>query len=165
MNVVFSGLTQPTSIRFSPDGRIFVAEKSGLIKVFSSLAATTPTIFADLSSEVDDYWDRGLLEIRPSIDDWSPVDGLIALRWGTLLLLRDWGNLPFSGFRAESVHSYAGELKENLKRVENDPNRWETFVGGGIPVVAFWTRNVGEAIGHLETLPLALSIPLGRSAR
>jgi len=33
-------------------------------------------------------------------------------------------------------------------------------VGGGIPVVAFWTRNVGEAIGHLETLPLALSIPV-----
>jgi alpha-galactosidase len=32
--------------------------------------------------------------------------------------------------------------------------------GGGIPVVAFWTKNVGEAIGHLETLPLALSIPV-----
>ncbi len=33
-------------------------------------------------------------------------------------------------------------------------------VGGGIPVVAFWSRNVGEAIGHIETLPLALSIPV-----
>jgi len=33
-------------------------------------------------------------------------------------------------------------------------------VGGGIPVVAFWTRPVGEAIGHLETLPLVLSIPV-----
>lgn len=33
-------------------------------------------------------------------------------------------------------------------------------VGGGIPVVAFWSRNVGEAIGHLETLPLALSLPV-----
>ena len=32
--------------------------------------------------------------------------------------------------------------------------------GGGIPVVAFWTRNVGEAIGHIETLPLTLSIPV-----
>jgi alpha-galactosidase len=32
-------------------------------------------------------------------------------------------------------------------------------VGGGIPVVAFWTRNTGLAIGHLETLPLMLSIP------
>lgn len=32
-------------------------------------------------------------------------------------------------------------------------------VGGGIPVVAFWTRNVGLAVGHIETLPLAISIP------
>jgi len=33
-------------------------------------------------------------------------------------------------------------------------------VGGGIPVVAFWSNRVGEAIGHVETLPLALSIPV-----
>jgi alpha-galactosidase len=37
-------------------------------------------------------------------------------------------------------------------------------VGGGIPVVAFWTRNIGEAIGHVETLPLSLSIPVGTQA-
>ena len=34
------------------------------------------------------------------------------------------------------------------------------YVGGGIPVVAFWNRAVGEAIGHMETLPLTLSIPV-----
>jgi alpha-galactosidase len=33
-------------------------------------------------------------------------------------------------------------------------------VGGGIPVVAFWNRDVGAAIGHVETLPLTLSIPV-----
>ncbi len=32
--------------------------------------------------------------------------------------------------------------------------------GGGIPVVAFWTASVGEAIGHVETLPLVLSLPV-----
>ena len=32
--------------------------------------------------------------------------------------------------------------------------------GGGIPVVAFWTATVGEAIGHVETLPLTVSIPV-----
>jgi alpha-galactosidase len=32
-------------------------------------------------------------------------------------------------------------------------------VGGGVPVVAFWTRNTGEAMGHLETLPMSVSIP------
>ena len=33
-------------------------------------------------------------------------------------------------------------------------------VGGGIPVVAFWTRAMGQAIGHIETLPLTISIPV-----
>jgi alpha-galactosidase len=33
-------------------------------------------------------------------------------------------------------------------------------VGGGIPVLAFWSRHVGEAIGHVETVPFALSIPV-----
>jgi PKD repeat protein len=60
-SVVFSGLTHPTAIRFAGDGRIFVAEKSGLIKVFDNLSDTTPTTFADLRANVDDYWDRGLL--------------------------------------------------------------------------------------------------------
>jgi alpha-galactosidase len=32
--------------------------------------------------------------------------------------------------------------------------------GGGIPVVAFWTGSVGEAIGHVETVPLTVSVPV-----
>jgi glucose/arabinose dehydrogenase len=59
--VALSGLTNPTVMQFSPDGRIFVGQKNGVIKVFSSLSDPNPVIFADLSSEVDDYWDRGLL--------------------------------------------------------------------------------------------------------
>ena len=44
---VFSGLTNPSAIRFAPDGRVFVAEKSGLIKVFDSLSDPQPDVFAD----------------------------------------------------------------------------------------------------------------------
>ncbi|GAA3457612.1 PQQ-dependent sugar dehydrogenase [Dactylosporangium matsuzakiense] len=59
--VVFSGLSQPTNIEFAPDGRIFVAEKGGKIKVFDNLADPTPDVFADLSVAVHNQWDRGLL--------------------------------------------------------------------------------------------------------
>ncbi len=59
--VVFSGLSNPTQVRFLPDGRVLVAEKSGLIKMFASLTATTPTIVADLRTNVHNFWDRGLL--------------------------------------------------------------------------------------------------------
>ncbi len=36
--------------------------------------------------------------------------------------------------------------------------------GGGIPVNAFWTASVGEAIGHVETLPLVLRLPVNVAA-
>ena len=60
-SVVFGNLAQPTVVRFSPDGRVFVAEKRGVIKVFDGLGDTTPTVFADLRTGVYNAWDRGLL--------------------------------------------------------------------------------------------------------
>ena len=92
--VVFSGLNQPTAIQFASDGRIFVAEKSGIIKVFDNLADTTPTVFADLRTKVHNYWDRGLLglALHPSFpaQPWvyvlytydAPIGG-VAPTWGT----------------------------------------------------------------------------------
>ena len=60
-SIVFSGLVNPTAVRFASDGRVFVAEKRGVIKVFDSLTDTTPTTFADLNVNVYNFWDRGLL--------------------------------------------------------------------------------------------------------
>ena len=59
--VAFGGLSEPTAVRFSPDGRVFVTEKSGLIKVFDHLDDTTAEVFADLRTKVHAFWDRGLL--------------------------------------------------------------------------------------------------------
>ena len=51
-----------------------------------------------------------------------------------------------------------------MTRTSSQPNVMGEAVkggyGGGIPVVAFWTGSVGEAIGHVETIPLTLSIPV-----
>jgi glucose/arabinose dehydrogenase len=62
-SIVFSNLPSPTTIAFAPDGRLFVGEKAGGIKVFDGLGDTTPTQFADLRTEVHNFWDRGLLAI------------------------------------------------------------------------------------------------------
>ncbi|WP_117211236.1 PQQ-dependent sugar dehydrogenase [Allorhizocola rhizosphaerae] len=59
--IVFSGLSQPTNIEFAPDGRVFIAEKGGVIKVFDSIADPTPTVFANLSANTHNVWDRGML--------------------------------------------------------------------------------------------------------
>jgi glucose/arabinose dehydrogenase len=74
-SVVFSGLTNPTGVEFASDGRVFVAEKSGLVKVFDGLSDTTPSVFADLRSKVHDYWDRGLLglALHPNFPTTSSV--------------------------------------------------------------------------------------------
>lgn len=60
-STVLTGLESPTAVRFAPDGRIFVAEKPGGIKVFDGPGDTTPTLFANLRSKVNHWWDRGLL--------------------------------------------------------------------------------------------------------
>jgi alpha-galactosidase len=39
----------------------------------------------------------------------------------------------------------------------------ENMTGGGLPIVAFWTRNLGEAVGHVELLPLQLALPVRTS--
>ena len=90
-----SGLTQPTVVQFASDGRVFVAEKSGLIKVFSNLEDSTPTIFADLRTNVHNFWDRGLLgmALHPNFPTtpyvyvlytYDAVIGGTSPRWGTV---------------------------------------------------------------------------------
>jgi glucose/arabinose dehydrogenase len=63
MSIAINNLVKPTSVHFAPDGKVYITEKSGLIKVYDSLTDTTPTIFADLSTEVANMWDRGLMSL------------------------------------------------------------------------------------------------------
>jgi glucose/arabinose dehydrogenase len=67
-DVVFSGLSAPTVVQFSPDGRVFVGEKRGVVKVFDSLTDTTPTTFVDLRTNTHNFWDRGLLGLALAPD-------------------------------------------------------------------------------------------------
>jgi alpha-galactosidase len=63
-----------------------------------------------------------------------------------------------------SSYDWGEDIVQKLKRTSAQPNAMGEMVkggyGGGIPVVAFWTANVGEAVGHVETLPWTLSIPV-----
>jgi glucose/arabinose dehydrogenase len=73
--VVFSGLTNPANVQFSPDGRVFVAEKSGVVKMYDSLTDTTPAVYADLRAQVYNFWDRGLLGLALAPD--FPADSKV----------------------------------------------------------------------------------------
>jgi glucose/arabinose dehydrogenase len=59
--IAWSGFTLPAALVFAANGRVFVGEKSGIVKTFDSLGDTSPVTTVDLRTPVDDYWDRGLL--------------------------------------------------------------------------------------------------------
>jgi glucose/arabinose dehydrogenase len=74
-NVVLSGLTTPTQVQFAPDGSILIATKGGQIWSYQSFADPHPVLVADLSADVDNYWDRGLLGL--AIPPGYPADNHI----------------------------------------------------------------------------------------
>ncbi len=57
---VVTGLNQPTAVEISPDGRIFVLEKDGLLKVAAGPGQPAQTVL-DIKSKVHSILDRGLL--------------------------------------------------------------------------------------------------------
>lgn len=60
--LLVGGIQYPTDVAFAPDGRIFVAEKQGKIRVFKNGAILSSPLI-DLTSEIGGQGDRGLLSI------------------------------------------------------------------------------------------------------
>jgi glucose/arabinose dehydrogenase len=58
---VVSGLTGPTDMEFAPDGRLFVAEQAGRLRVLK--ADGTLGTFLNISTKVDSTGERGLLGV------------------------------------------------------------------------------------------------------
>jgi glucose/arabinose dehydrogenase len=58
---VVSGLTDPTDMEFAPDGRLFVAEQAGKVRV--AKPDGTLATFLDISAKVDSAGERGLMAV------------------------------------------------------------------------------------------------------
>ena len=74
-----SGFNQPTSMAFAPDGRLFVAEKSGRLRIVSQDGTLIPTPFTELSVTRDG--ERGLLGI--AFDPGFATNGYLYLSYTT----------------------------------------------------------------------------------
>jgi alpha-galactosidase len=74
--------------------------------------------------------------------------------------VQPWDMWSFQG----SSYDWGKDDVQKLARTSSQPNVMGEAVkggyGGGIPVVAVWTASAGEAIGHVETVPWTLSMPL-----
>jgi glucose/arabinose dehydrogenase len=74
--VVASGLSLPTAFASLPDGRIFIAEKHGVVRLFKH-GALQPTPVIDLRARVNSYQDRGLLSL--ALDPDFATNGFLYL--------------------------------------------------------------------------------------
>src|SRR2546428_578152 len=97
-----------------------------------------------------------------------PIDTIITQKHTLNASLSDSGASPYSMWSFHGSSEAWG--KDDVMKISNKFSRSnamqvvmhndENQTGGGIPVVAFWTGSVGEAIGHAETVPLKLSLPV-----
>src|SRR5919112_2417073 len=156
--VVISGLREPTNVEFSKDGRVFVAEKSGLIKVFDSLSDTTPTTFADLRTKVHNFWDRGLLGL--ALDPNFPTNpyvyvlyahdapiGGTAPRWGQAGASSDGCPTP-PGATADGC-----VISGRLSRLQADPTN-NKMVGNEQVLIEDWCQQYpSHSVGDLAFGP------------
>src|SRR5256886_7473739 len=146
--VVFQGLTAPTAVAFAPDGRVFVAEQSGLIKAFASLSDTQPTVFADLRTNVLNYSDRGLtgMALDPSFPTKpyvyvlythdAPIGGT-APQWGVPGQTSDSCPTPSEGCVASG----------RLSRLQASGNQ---MVGSEQVLVEDWCQQFNHTVGMVK---------------
>ena len=66
-----TGLNRPTDVEIAPNGRVFVAERSGIVKTYTSLADTSATVAADLRTKVHHFSARGLQSL--AVDPGFPT--------------------------------------------------------------------------------------------
>ncbi|WP_164019670.1 PQQ-dependent sugar dehydrogenase [Pyxidicoccus trucidator] len=74
--VVVSGLAFPTAFAALPDGRILIAEKAGVVRLFED-GELRPTPFIDLREQVNAHHDRGLLGL--AVDPAFATNGYVYL--------------------------------------------------------------------------------------
>ena len=75
--VVKSGLTNPTDMEFSPDGRLFVTEDAGKVRI--AKPDGTLSTFLDISTKIDSKGERGLLAL--TFDPAFSTNGYVYLHY------------------------------------------------------------------------------------
>jgi glucose/arabinose dehydrogenase len=80
--LIASGLVQPVAFAEAPDGRIFVNEKAGRVRVIQN-GQLLPTPFLDINLEVNSHHDRGLIGI--ALDPNFAVNRYVYLQYAVEL--------------------------------------------------------------------------------
>ena len=131
-------------------------------------ASAVPGLQSTLAIEVyDDFPNLAVTTVEYKNAGSQPLtlDQAIAQRHRFNASLADASAAPYDLWSFQgSSYDWGKDDVIHISQKFSQPNlmgaQHKNGIGGGIPVVAFWTQSVGEAIGHLETLPLILSLPV-----
>ncbi len=63
-----TGLDGPTALAYAPDGRLFIAEKAGRVRVVDAAGRLQPDPVIDIRDHVNSYWEHGLLGLAVDAD-------------------------------------------------------------------------------------------------
>ena len=138
-------LQSPTAIATASDGRIFVAEIGGVIKVFHGITDTHPKVFADLSNEVYSAQGHGLLGM--TLDPHFPTKPYVyvlysrdsATRGGPIVAKKD----------TCATHATTGCVR--YARLARLTAKGDTMVAGSMKVlVDDWCNQFVHHIGALH---------------
>src|SRR4029078_1983063 len=119
-----TGLTGPTAVAFTPDGRMLVTEKAGRLKVVPPGGGPGTTIL-DMTTRVNSYWDRGLLGIAVDSD-------FTANHYVYLLYTYDINQLTPDGSGAAISRLSRFELSDT-NQLSNEAVLLGTYTGGACP--------------------------------
>ncbi|MFN8490619.1 MAG: PQQ-dependent sugar dehydrogenase [Caldilineaceae bacterium] len=116
---IVSGLKLPTSFAIAPDGRIFITQKSGEVRVFAN-GQLQPGNFIDLSAETNTASDRGLMAV--AVHPNFPATPYVYLAYV---------------YEPPEVHGYDqnGARVSRLLRVQADPNNLNAALPGSAVVL------------------------------
>jgi glucose/arabinose dehydrogenase len=155
------GLLKPTTLDFSPDGKMFVAERNGFVLEFDSIDDPNPTLVLAITDKVLAAGDRGLLGMK--LDPEYPEEPFIYLSYTY--------DAPIGGDSDDSTHVHNADGSDScneanfsidclasgrLTRVKVNPAT-SVAVGGAVDpsseqvLVNSWCQQVtSHSIGDIE---------------
>ena len=104
---IVGGLDEPMSMAWAPDGRLFIIEKPGRLKV-AAPGATTATTILDIAGRVNQFSDRGLLDL--ALDSNFASNGFIYLAPHVRGPAVDSGHDGSDGLKARALHGQGNAL-------------------------------------------------------
>ncbi|WP_375513443.1 PA14 domain-containing protein [uncultured Nostoc sp.] len=150
IDTVASGLNQPTAFDWTSDGkRMFIAQKNGVVRVLNN-GTLLSTPFIDISSEVNDTHDRGLLGIavHPDFGKATNPKNYVYLLYTYDPPETNPNNSKNNPNSTLDNPDQNGNRTARLIRLEADPKTNYTTAIAGSEVVLLGTNGTWENISH-----------------